>query len=76
MLRMQLVTGTVVGGKIIVEGHPLPEGTVVTILSREVEETFTVPPELEPDLKASLAEADSGNTVSAEEVLLRLRRNT
>ncbi len=35
---MQLTTGTVVGGKIIVEGDPLPEGTVVTILAREGDE--------------------------------------
>lgn len=75
MLRMQLVTGTVVNGKIIVEGPPLPEGTVVTLVWREVAQTFTVPSELEADLEASLAEADSGTTVSSEEVLLRLRRN-
>jgi hypothetical protein len=44
---MQLATGTVVGGKVVVEGDPLPEGTVVTILARESDETFEVPPELE-----------------------------
>ena len=43
---MQLTTGIVVGGKIIVEGDPLPEGTVVTILARDNEETFDVPAEL------------------------------
>lgn len=40
---MQLTTGTVVGGKIIVEGEPFPEGTVVMILARETERTFVVP---------------------------------
>ena len=70
---MQLTTGTVVGGKIVVEGDPLPEGTVVTILARETDETFVIPPELEAELLESIAEADRGETTSADEVLRRLR---
>jgi hypothetical protein len=31
---MQLATGTVVDGKVVVEGESLPEGTRVTILLR------------------------------------------
>lgn len=73
---MQLATGTVVGGKIVVEGEPLPDGTVVTILAREADETFEIPPELEADLLASMAEADRGETVPADEVLQRLRRKS
>jgi hypothetical protein len=71
---MQLATGIVVGGKVIVEGGPLPEGAVVTILAREVDETFEVPPELEAELQASIAEADRGETISADELIERLRR--
>ena len=71
---MQLTTGTVVGGKIVVEGDPLPEGAVVTILAREAGETFEVPAELEADLLESIAEADRGETISAAELLKRLRR--
>jgi hypothetical protein len=71
---MQLTTGIVVDGKVIVEGDPLPEGAVVTILTREVDETFEVPPELEAELQESIAEADRGETISAEELLDRLRR--
>jgi hypothetical protein len=71
---MQLATGTVVGGKIVVEGDPLPEGAVVTILAREADETFEVPPELEPELQESLAQAARCETISAEEMLERLRR--
>ena len=74
MSTMQIITGTVVGGKIIVEGDPLPEGAVVTILARETDETFEVPPELEAELLESIAQADRGETISAEEVLKRLRR--
>ncbi|OGA04335.1 MAG: hypothetical protein A3H35_14305 [Betaproteobacteria bacterium RIFCSPLOWO2_02_FULL_62_17] len=71
---MQLAIGTVVGGKIIVDGDPLPEGAIVTILARESDETFEVPPELEADLSESIAQAERGETISAEEVLRRLRR--
>jgi hypothetical protein len=71
---MQLATGTVVDGKIVVEGDPLPEGAVVTILAREADETFEVPPELEAELLESIAQADRGETISAEELLKRLRR--
>jgi len=71
---MQLATGTVVGGKIVVVGEPLPEGTIVTILAREAHETFEVPPELEAELLESIAQADRGETISADEALQRLRR--
>ncbi len=74
MAPMQLTTGTVVGGKIVVEGDPLPEGAVVTILARDADETFEVPPELEAELLESIAQADRGETISADELLERLRR--
>ena len=71
---MQLATGTVVAGKIVVEGDPLPDGTVVTILAREAHETFEVPPELEAELLESIAQADRGEAIAADELLQRLRR--
>ena len=71
---MQLATGTVIGGKVILEGASLPDGTVVTILAREMDEKFDVPPEMEAELAASIAEADRGETISAAELLARLRR--
>ena len=74
MESMQLATGIVVKGKVVVEGEPLPEGTVVTILAREADETFEVPPDLEAELLASIVEADRGETISADELIERLRR--
>lgn len=71
---MQLATGTVVNGKVVVEGDSLPEGAVVTILVREADETFEVPPELEAELSESIAEAERGETISADELIERLRR--
>ena len=70
---MQLATGKVIDGKVIVEGDPLPEGTLVTILAREAGETFEVPLVLEADLLASIAEADRSETIPTEQVLERLR---
>ena len=71
---MQLATGTVIGGKVVFEGEPLAEGAVVTILAREAGETFEVPPELEAELLASIAEADRGDTITADALVARLRR--
>ena len=74
MEPMQLATGTVIDGKIVVEGEPLPEGAVVTILAREADETFEIPPELEAELSESIAEADRGETLPAADLIERLRR--
>ncbi|MBE7419391.1 MAG: hypothetical protein HS128_16935 [Ideonella sp.] len=70
---MKLATGTVVDGKIVVDGDPLPDGLVVTVLAREEAETFEVPAELEPELLESLAQASRGEAVAAAEVVKRLR---
>lgn len=56
------------------EGEPLPEGAVVTILAREADETFEIPLELEDDLIESLAQADRGETLTADALLKRLRK--
>lgn len=71
---MQVATGTVIDGKIVVDGEPLPDGLTVTILAREADETFDVPPELEAELLESIAQAERGELVSADDVLARLRR--
>lgn len=71
---MQIAVGTVVDGKIVVEGEPLPEGTTVAVLARDADETFEVPAELEAELLESIAEADRGETIPVEEFLKRLRR--
>lgn len=70
---MMIRSGRVVAGKIEVDGEPLPEGTVVTVLTREADETFELDAAAEAELLASLAEADRGETVPAEEVLRALR---
>jgi hypothetical protein len=71
---MQVTTGTVVGGKVVVEGVSLVEGSVVAVLSREPEEPFTLSPEDEDELLAAMAEIAKGQFVSSDELLESLRK--
>lgn len=68
---MRITTGRVVNGKIEVPDEELAEGMVVTILAPEDLGTFTLGPEAEAALLASIEEADRGEVISGEE----LRRN-
>ena len=71
---MQLATGTIVNGKVVVDGLTLPEGTVVTVLTREEEETVRLSPADEAELLEALDEADLEEGISAEELFGRLQR--
>jgi hypothetical protein len=71
---MKMATGKVVGGKVVLEGVSLEEGTSVTVLAKDEEAGFDLTPEQEAELLQSIAEADRGETVSAEEVLAKLVR--
>ena len=71
---MQLATGTVIDGKVVVEGLALPEGTVVTVLTRGDEETVRLSPADEAELLEALDEADREEGISAEELFTRLQR--
>jgi hypothetical protein len=51
----------------------LATGTVVTILAREADETFGVPPDREAELLESIAQADRGEMIPADELIERLR---
>jgi hypothetical protein len=53
---MQVATGTVVNGKIVVEGASLPDGTVVTVLSRSAAESFSLSEAQENELLDAIAE--------------------
>jgi hypothetical protein len=71
---MKVATGRVVGGKVIVEGEPLTEGSVVTVVAREDDETFEVTPEEERALLEAIAQADRGQLISWDELREQLRR--
>ena len=69
---MQVASGKVINGRVVVEAE-LPEGADVMLLALDGEETFDVDDELKAVLLASIAQADRGQTISAEELLSELR---
>lgn len=71
---MQFITGTVVEGKIVVEGVPLVEGSVVAVLSQGPNEQFAMSAEDEEELLAAIAEIERGEFVSPEVLLESLRK--
>ena len=71
---MQLATGTVVNGKVVVEGLDLPEGTTVTVLTRDSEPLVKLSEEEDAELLEALEAADVDEGVSPEELFARLQR--
>ena len=71
---MKVATGTVADGKVVIEGEALAEGSTVTVVLREEDETFELKAEEEAELLASIADIERGELISGEELLQRLRR--
>ncbi|GAB4058492.1 hypothetical protein [Uliginosibacterium sediminicola] len=71
---MQLASGTIVDGKVVVEGLSLPEGTVVTVIARGDDAAVKLPPAQETELLDALDEADREEGISADELFARLSR--
>ena len=71
---MQVAVGTVVGGKVVLEGVSLPEGTVVTVFAKDSEATVRLPPALQAELEEALEEADREEGISGDELLEKLRK--
>jgi hypothetical protein len=69
---MRIATGTVVEGRVVVEGEPLREGAKVVIVALEEAEGFDVSSEEEVTLLESIAEADRGELIDLHDVLSRL----
>jgi hypothetical protein len=71
---MKVATGKIVGGKVVLDGEPLTEGSVVTVVAREDDETFDVSAEDEKALVAAIAQAERGEVISWENLREQLRR--
>ena len=71
---MQVVSGTIVDGKVVVEGLSLPDGTAVTVLARGDEAIVKLSAQEQAELLAAMDEADRDDGVPAEELFARLRR--
>jgi predicted transcriptional regulator len=69
---MQVATGTVIDGKIVLEGMRLTEGTRVTVVTRGADESFTLSAVDEDALAESLAEIERGEFVTLDELLSSL----
>jgi hypothetical protein len=69
---MKIITGTVMDGRIVVEGAPFSEGEKVTVLGQEGSATFRVSAEEKRELLQSMAQADRGEFVDGEALLAEL----
>jgi dihydroxyacetone kinase DhaKLM complex PTS-EIIA-like component DhaM len=66
---MQVATGTVVNGKIVLEDVPLVEGAVFAVVTRGADERFSLTEAQETELLEAMAEIERGEYVSLEELL-------
>jgi len=71
---MQVATGTIVEGKIVLAGVSLPEGTVVTVFAKDSEATVRLPPALQAELEEALEEADHEEGISGDELFRKLQK--
>ena len=69
---MKIITGTVMDGRIVVEGERFTEGEQVTVLRREENETFQVSAREKSKLLDSIAQAKRGEFVDADALLAEL----
>jgi hypothetical protein len=74
MAAMRIATGKVIHGRLELEGDSLEEGSTVTVLVPEPDETFELTPDEEVALEESLKEAAQGQFVDAEALLRELRQ--
>lgn len=73
---MSVYTGKVINGVVAVDGVLLPEGMRVTLLVSDEEDEVHLTPDMIAELDESIAQADRGETIPAEEVLEELRART
>jgi len=69
---MQIASGKVVGGRVELESE-LPEGTAVTVIAPEGDETFEADAEMETRLLEAIHQCDRGATVPLHDLLRELR---
>jgi hypothetical protein len=70
---MLITTGKVNDGVIEIDSDKLPDGTVVTVLALEGDETFELSSFQEEKLLSAIAEGERGEVVSASALLQKLR---
>lgn len=71
---MQVVKGTVVDGKVVLDDGGLPEGIEVAVFVLRQEGVTRLPLHLQQELEAAFEEADREEGISAEELFAELRK--
>lgn len=71
---MQVLTGTVIEGKVVLDGVSLPDGAIVTVFAEQPGEAVRLPPHLQAELEAAIDEADREEGLSAEELFEQLKK--
>lgn len=71
---MQVLIGTVVEGKVVLNGAALPDGATVTVFAEQPGETVHLPPHLQVELEAAIDEADREEGISGEELFEQLKK--
>jgi hypothetical protein len=69
---MVIASGKVVGGRVELDSE-LPEGTPVTVLARDGDETFEADPDTERMLLDAIAQCQRGDTIPLPQLLGQLR---
>jgi hypothetical protein len=72
MGHMRIAAGRVVNGRVELDAE-LPEGTSVTVLALEGDETFEVDAETERILLKAIAQCEEGRTTPLADVVSELR---
>ena len=71
---MQVATGKVIDGRIVLEGTSLPEGAVVTVFAANTETTIRLPPTESVELESALEDADREEGITAKELFEHLQK--
>ena len=71
---MRVATGTVVAGQVVLDDAEFIDGTHVVVVSRDREDEVCLSAEELAELEAGIAEADRGETISGDELFVRLSR--
>lgn len=73
-MTMRVASGRVIHGRVELMDSEFPEGSAVTVLLPEGDETFEADEETERMLLESIAQCERGQTVPFETMIERLRQ--
>ncbi len=74
-LCMRVATGTVISGKVVVDGPVIADGTDVYVFTRDASDAAVLSDDELTELEVGLAEADRGDMIAGDAFLAQLRRH-